>query len=70
MWDKGYCLPCALAFAIQIDKEAMKVVGALIKATRDYDHVRLYAQLWKMRQSLHQFLEQTRNGLLIQALFL
>jgi len=43
MWDKGCCLPCALAFAIQIDKEAMKVASASTKATRNYDKVRQYA---------------------------
>ncbi len=43
MWDKGCCLPCALAFAIQIDKEAMKVACVSTKVTRNYDKVRLYA---------------------------
>jgi hypothetical protein len=43
MWDKGCCLPCALAFAIQIDKEVMKVIGASTKAAGNYDKVRLYA---------------------------
>jgi hypothetical protein len=41
--DKGCCLPCALAFVIQIDKEAMKVTGASTKVVGNYDKVRLYA---------------------------
>jgi len=43
MWDKGCCLPYALAFAIQIDKEAMKVACASSKGARNYDKVCLYA---------------------------
>lgn len=31
MWDRGCCLPCALAFAIRTDKEAMKLTGVSTK---------------------------------------
>jgi hypothetical protein len=41
MWDKGCCLPRALAFTIQTDKEALEVIGVSIKVARDYDKVRL-----------------------------
>lgn len=33
MWDKGCCLPRALAFAIRINKEVMEVIGVSIEAT-------------------------------------
>jgi hypothetical protein len=45
MWDKGYCLPCALAFAIQTNKEVMEVAGASIEFARDYMIWSIYAQL-------------------------